>query len=174
MYCKNCGADIPEGALFCGNCGMRVPEEHEQPTQSYDTESGRYEEAPRQEGPQGESGSYYEQSSSYQDNSGSYEAPNGPVYGAPYQQPYNGGENADPTLWIILSVIEIVTCCSIIPGVIGLIFGINANSKKNRGDFEGARSDVKTAKIAVLVGLGLFVLGTVVSIASGIFSALFG
>lgn len=167
MYCKNCGADIPEGATFCGNCGMRVPKEHEQPAQSYDPESGRYEEAP-----QSESGSYCEQNASYQDNSGSYEAPNGPVYGAPYQQPYNGGENVDATLWIILSVIEIVTCCSIIPGIIGLIFGINANSKKNRGDFEGARSDAKNAKLAVLIGLGLFVLGTVASIASGVLTAL--
>ena len=29
MYCKNCGAEINEGALFCGNCGMKI--ETEQP-----------------------------------------------------------------------------------------------------------------------------------------------
>ena len=29
MNCKNCGAELHEGALFCGNCGMKV--EQEQP-----------------------------------------------------------------------------------------------------------------------------------------------
>ena len=160
MYCRNCGADIPEGATFCGNCGMKIsaapenqPREPEQPQENY------Y----QQENPT------YQSQGGYQDQ-GSYQAPSGPVY----QQPvYGGGEDVNPTLWIVLSALEIITCCSIIPGIIGLIFAINANSKKNRGDFEGARDDIKKAKIAVFVGIGLVVLSTVFSFISGVFAAIF-
>ena len=28
MYCKNCGAEIPDGAMFCGNCGMKIETEN--------------------------------------------------------------------------------------------------------------------------------------------------
>ena len=31
MNCKNCGAEIIEGAAFCGNCGMKIEAEQEQP-----------------------------------------------------------------------------------------------------------------------------------------------
>ena len=27
MFCKNCGAQIPEGSAFCGECGQRMTEE---------------------------------------------------------------------------------------------------------------------------------------------------
>jgi len=29
MNCKNCGAELHEGAVFCGNCGMRTEAEQQ-------------------------------------------------------------------------------------------------------------------------------------------------
>ena len=154
MYCKNCGADIPEGATFCGNCGIKISSEPERPAE--------YEQL-RENYSQQQNPTYQSQGSYYANSDTSY------------QQPvYDGGENINPTLWIVLSVLEIVTCCGVIPGIIGLIFAINANSKKNRGDFAGARDDIKKAKIAVFIGIGLTVLSAVFSFISGVFSALFG
>jgi len=148
MYCKNCGADIPEGATFCSNCGMKLSPESEQQ-------------------PQQQQGGYYGENPSYQ-SQGSYQSQ--PPY---YQQPvYNGGEDINVTLWIVLCALEIITCCSIIPGIIGLIFAINANGKKNAGNFDGAREDIKKAKIAFFVGIGLIAISTVFSFISGMLEAL--
>lgn len=153
MYCRNCGADIPEGATFCGNCGMKISAEPENQPKSP--------EQPREN-------CYQQENPTYQ-SQGSYQVPSGPVC----QQPAYGGEDVNTTLWIVLSALEIITCCSIVPGIIGLVFAINANSKKSRGDFDGARSDIKKAKIAVFVGIGIVVLSTVFSFITGIFAALF-
>ena len=41
MNCKNCGAELNEGAVFCGNCGMKVESEHpvyEAPVQEFSQE----------------------------------------------------------------------------------------------------------------------------------------
>ena len=36
MYCKNCGAQIPDQAAFCVRCGVRADSHYEQPPQSLD------------------------------------------------------------------------------------------------------------------------------------------
>ena len=28
MFCKNCGANLPEGSMFCGSCGAKFDEPH--------------------------------------------------------------------------------------------------------------------------------------------------
>ncbi len=123
----------------------------------------------RQREPQQQQGNYYQENPSYQ-TQGSYQAPPEPYY----QQPvYGGGEDINTTLWIILSALEIITCCSIIPGIVGLVFAINANSKKNAGNYDGAREDIKKAKIAFFVGLGLIALSTVFSFISGMLEAIY-
>lgn len=70
----------------------------------------------------------------------------------------------NPTAWIVLSVLEILFCVPLIPGVVGLIFGILAENCQKRQDWAGTASHLKTAKTAVFVGLGLGIL----SILSGL------
>lgn len=37
MFCKNCGAEIPDGSAFCGNCGMKASAEpvQQEPVNQY-------------------------------------------------------------------------------------------------------------------------------------------
>ena len=41
MFCKNCGEQITDGALFCTNCGASVAEPPVQPAQQPVSNSGR-------------------------------------------------------------------------------------------------------------------------------------
>lgn len=65
----------------------------------------------------------------------------------------------DPTAWIVLSVLEIIFCVPTIPGIVGLIFGILADSCRKNSDWEGVRSNLKVCRIAVLIGLGITLVG---------------
>ena len=62
----------------------------------------------------------------------------------------------NPMPWIVFSIVEIVLCGSALPGIFGLVFGIIADSRKTAGDFEGAKENLKIAKIACWVGVGFF------------------
>ena len=73
----------------------------------------------------------------------------------------------DPTAWIVLSVIEIVLCGSVIPGVIGLIFGISAENCRKTGDWEGTRSNLGVARAAVFIGLGLLLVELFLGLVGG-------
>lgn len=130
MFCKNCGAEMPEDAKFCGNCGMEVKKE--EPVQ----------EAPAQEEPS-------------------------PFASQPLPHNIPG---ISPMAWIVLSVLEIIFCCSAIPGIVGLIFSIMAETKKNQGNFAEAEGNLKVAKIACWVGVGLFVVSLVISTVFGFFA----
>lgn len=158
MLCKNCGAEIAEGAVFCGNCGMKVDLDQgntsntEQPGQQYQQYQPQDTYQPYQ--PQ------YDQQNQYQ---GQYQPQQ---YGEP------AGEDINTIIWIVLSALEIITCCGVIPGIIGLIFGISANSKKNKGDFVGAKADNKKAMICVIVGAALVVVSIVLSLVSGVLTSI--
>ena len=134
MNCKNCGAEINEGAAFCGNCGMKV--ETEQPVY----------EAPAQEFSQEVHNEYQEQ--------GSYVPPVMPEYQA---EPVVNGERPNTVLWIVLAAVEIFTCCQL-TGIISLIFAILGHVAADKGDFAEAERKIKTAKIWFWVGLGLGIL----------------
>lgn len=188
MFCKNCGAEIPEGSAFCGNCGMKVPAE---PVQEPVNQQYQQPEEPQQ--PQ--------QPEAPQDTYQSYQQPQyaqQPVYNA---QPVQPADIPNPTLWIVLNAILIVIGCCNIPsllGIIGLVVAIQANNlmkviqnndsitvrvgsnayatqiqnEETRARNMGTVANrLKTAKILFFVGVGLIVLGIVVSVVTGLFAS---
>lgn len=78
-----------------------------------------------------------------------------------------------PMAWIVLSVLEIISCCAVIPGIVGLIFSVMAETCKNRGDFAEAEGNLKVAKIACWIGVGLFAVSLVVSVVFGFAAEMF-
>lgn len=180
MFCKNCGAEIPDGSVFCGNCGMQTSAE--QPRQESVNQYGNTENNAYQS---------YQQPRYAQPEQPVYNSE--PVYNAQPVQPVN---LPNPTLWIVLNAILIVIgCCSIsgLLGIIGLVFAIQANNlmraiqndsitmrvssnayatqiqnEETRARNMGTVVNrLKTAKILFFVGVGLFVLGIVFSIVTG-------
>ena len=151
MYCKNCGAEIGEGALFCGNCGMKV--ESEQPV--YEAPAEPVFEEPAQpiveESVQGE---YHQDTYNEYQEQGSYVPPVMPE-NSPVSETVVPAEKPNTVLWIILSAVEIFTCCQI-TGIISLIFSIIGHISAEKGDFENAERKIKVAKTSFWIG---FVLG---------------
>lgn len=128
MICKNCGAELDEGAMFCGNCGMRVEQEkpvYEVPAQETNNE-------------------YQEQ--------GSYEPPVMPEYSS--EPAYVPVEKPNTVLWIVLAAVEIFSCCQI-TGIVSLIYAILGHVSAEKGDFADAENKIRTAKIWFWVGFGL-------------------
>ncbi len=148
MNCKNCGAELNEGSAFCGNCGMKIEEEQpvfEEPTQ----------------------GEYYQENYNEYQEQGSYVPPVMPEYPA---EPVAFGERPNTVLWIVLSAIEIFTCCQI-TGIISLIFSIIGHISAEKGDFADAGKKLKIAKTSFCIGLALgliFVVAYIVIFGSGI------
>ena len=139
MNCKNCGAEIEEGAVFCGNCGIKI--ENEEPV---------FEAQVVEEPVQGE---YHQDTYNEYQEHGSYVPPVIP-------EEYIGeqvvpAERPNTVLWIVLSAVEIFTCCQI-TGIISLIFSIIGHISAEKGDFENAERKIKVAKTSFWIG---FVLG---------------
>ena len=157
MNCKNCGAEIKEGAFFCGNCGMKV--EAEQPVYQEPVQPA-YEEPVQ--------GEYHQETYNEYQEQGSYQAPAyQPEYNA---EPVYGGEKPNTILWIVLAAVEIFTCCQL-TGIISLIFAILGHVAAEKGDYVEAERKTKTAKIWFWVGLALgiiFVLAYFVLVAVGL------
>ena len=150
MICKKCGAPLEEGAKFCGSCGEpiltepaevieKVLEEkpEEMPETVVETEKTAFE--PTWAMPE------------------ENKAPAEPFSSTPVP-------NLNTTLWIVLCVLEIVLCCSAIPGIIGLIFAIIAAVRKKNGEYADAASSLKIAKVAFWIGVVLLVLSVVVTV----------
>ena len=146
MYCKNCGAEINEGALFCGNCGMKI--ETEQPV--YEAPAEPVFEEPVQEEPvQGE---YHQETYTEYQEQGSYVPP---VIPEEYQaEPVVSGERPNTILWIVLSAVEIFTCCQL-TGFISLIFAIIGHISAEKGNFEDAFKKIKIARISFWIGFAI-------------------
>ena len=132
MNCKNCGAELNEGAAFCGNCGMRI--ETEQPVY----------EAPAQE--------YYQEVHNEYQEQGSYVPPVMPEY--PSEPSFVTVERPNTVLWIVLAAVEIFTCCQL-TGIVSLIYAILGHVAADKGDFAEAERKIKTAKTWFWVGLVL-------------------
>ena len=156
MNCKNCGAELNEGALFCGNCGMKIEQEP-----LYREQAQPVHEEPVQ-------GEYHQENYNEYQEQGSYVPPVMPEYTEPAQPVY--GEKPNTVLWIVLSAVEFFTCCQI-TGIISLIFSIIGHISAEKGDFADAESKIKIAKTSFWIGLGLvilFVVAYIVIFALGI------
>lgn len=181
MFCKNCGAEIPDGSVFCGNCGMQtsVEQPRQEPVNQYsNTENNAYQS--------------YQQPRYAQPEQPVYNSE--PVYNA---QPIQQASSLNPTLWIVLNAILIVIgCCRIsgLLGIIGLAFAIQANNlmraiqndsitmrvssnayatqiqnEETRARNMGTVANrLKTAKILFFVGVGLFVVGIILMVIGGV------
>lgn len=177
MFCKNCGAEIPDGSAFCGNCGMKASAEpvQQEPVNQYaspDPQAYRAEptsvDAPRacvesKPEPQPQ----YAQPQYAQPQYAQPEPPqynSQPVYNA---QPVPPAAPVSATLWIILNILMLLCgCCTVngILGLIGLIFAVQANNAGKAGDVVTAQKKLKTSKILFFVSLGLLVVSVIIAI----------
>ncbi len=173
MNCKNCGAELHEGALFCGNCGMKA--EMEQP--AYEAPAQPVYEAPAPETFENVQGEYHQETYENYQEQGSYVPPVMPEYPS---EPVVPGEKPNTVLWIVLSAVEIFTCCQI-TGIISLIFSIIGHISAEKGDFADAAKKIKIAKTSFWIGLAvgliavvayivLMVLGLAAGVTEGVLS----
>jgi len=94
---------------------------------------------------------------------GGFPPPGGPM------MPGAGGD-INTTLPLILSIVEIVLCCNLLFGGIGLVFAIQAGNAKKTGDLETARAKAKTAMIVIIVGAVLETIGITINVIAGALS----
>lgn len=183
MFCKNCGAEIPDGSAFCGNCGMKASAEpvQQEPVNQYaspDPQAYRAEPTsvdapcacveskpePQPQYTQPEPQPQYTQPQYTQPQYAQPEPPqynSQPVYNA---QPVPPAAPVSATLWIILNILMLLCgCCTVngILGLIGLIFAVQANKA---GDVVTAQKKLKTSKILFFVSLGLLVVSVIIAI----------
>lgn len=139
MFCKNCGQNLPDGAVFCPNCNAPVADAAQ--PQTPPTAANPYA-VPPQQPPYG------------------YGAQ--PPYGA--QQPYGYApqqpivQPPKPSLaWLIVNIVCLVLSGNIF-SIIGTIFGVLAQSAYNKGAYAEAESKNKTTKILGIISIVTFVL----------------
>lgn len=133
MFCPKCGNPLPANARFCSLCGVAV-----RPNASSGMES-----------PLGSAS--FETS----DDSGACNESANPYASPSASEPYapsGWGDVADVPDYLIWNVLSTLFCCMPI-GVAGIIFSIQTNSAKARGDVEGAARHSSTAKTLLIVGL---------------------
>ena len=181
MFCKNCGAEIPDGSAFCGNCGMKASAEpvQQEPVNQYaspDPQAYRAEPTsvdapcacveskpePQPQYVQPEPQPQYTQPQYAQPEPPQYNSQ--PVYNA---QPVSPTAPVSATLWIILNILMLLCgCCTVngILGLIGLIFAVQANNAGKVGDVVTAQKKLKTSKILFFVSLGLLVVSVIIAI----------
>ena len=157
MFCRNCGNQLPENALFCGNCGTKV-EAQAAPQQPAYT-------APQQP---------------------AYEAPQQPVYTAPQVTPVVAPERPqeDPELnslatnTMILGIVGLALSEMGLPGLIVSNIALNkaAEFERKAGKLFGkAKIGRNLAKPGKIVGIVMTIFWAVyflVAVIAGIASAL--
>ncbi len=170
MFCKNCGAEIPDGSAFCGNCGMKASAEpvQQEPVNQYaspDPQAYRAEptsvDAPRacveskpepqpqytqpEPQPQYTQPQYAQPEPQPQYTQPQYAQPEPPQYNS---QPVYNAQPVPPaapvsaTLWIILNILMLLCGCCTVNGILGLIGLIFAVQANNAGK----AGDVVTAQ----------------------------
>lgn len=186
MFCKNCGAEIPDGSAFCGNCGMKASAEpvQQEPVNQYaspDPQAYRAEptsvdapcacvESKPEPQPQYTQPQYTQPEPQPQYTQPQYAQPEPPQYNSRpdyIAQPVSPAAPVSATLWIILNILMLLCgCCTVngILGLIGLIFAVQANNAGKAGDVVTAQKKLKTSKILFFVSLGLLVVSVIIAI----------
>ncbi len=90
---------------------------------------------------------------------GGFPPPGGPM------MPGAGGD-VNTTLPLILSICQLVLCCNLVFGGIGLFFAIQAGNAKKSGDIMTAKSKAKTAMMVIIIGAVLESIGVAINIAT--------
>lgn len=145
MFCPKCGNSLPANARFCSLCGVAVRS---------NASSGL-------ESPLGASS--FETS----DASDAYNKSANPYASSSASDPYAPSgwlDSADVPDYLIWNVLSSLFCCTPI-GIAGIIFSIQTNSAKTRGDFEAAARHSSTAKTLLIVGLVVGGLQVLLSLA---------
>lgn len=186
MFCKNCGAEIPDGSAFCGNCGMKASAEpvQQEPVNQYaspDPQAYRAEptsvdapcacvESKPEPQPQYTQPQYTQPEPQPQYTQPQYAQPEPPQYNSRpdyIAQPVSPAAPVSATLWIILNILMLLCgCCTVngILGLIGLIFAVQANNAGKVGDVVTAQKKLKTSKILFFVSLGILVVSVIIAI----------
>lgn len=152
MFCPKCGNPLPANARFCSLCGVAV----------------RSNASPGMESPLGSSSFENNDFGAARNSSNPYATPS---EAAPYA-PSGWGDVADVPDYLIWNVLSTLFCCMPV-GVAGIIFSIQTNSAKARGDFEGAARHSSTAKTLLIVGLVCWGLQVLLSFLWIAFSVMF-
>lgn len=126
MFCPKCGNPLPANARFCPLCGLAV---HANAASGMESPLGA---APFEAS--GESANPYDSSSARD----------------PYA-PTGWEEAANVPDYLIRNVLATLFCCTPL-GIAGIIFSIQTNSAKTRGDYEAAARASSTAKTFFIVG----------------------
>ena len=170
MFCKNCGAEIPDGSAFCGNCGMKASAEpvQQEPVNQYaspDPQAYRAEptsvDAPcacveskpepqpqyaqPEPQPQYAQPQYTQPEPQPQYTQPQYAQPEPPQYNSRpdyIAQPVSPAAPVSATLWIILNILMLLCGCCTVNGILGLIGLIFAVQANNAGKV----GDVVTAQ----------------------------
>ena len=145
MFCPKCGNSLPANARFCPLCGVAVSpnaaSEMESPLGAASFET------------LGNSGAYRESANPYASSSAT----------DPYA-PTGWEEAANVPDYLIWNVLATLFCCMPL-GIAGIVFSIQTNSAKTRGDYEAATRASSTAKTLLIVGVCVGALQVLLSLA---------
>lgn len=80
---------------------------------------------------------------------------------------------APPPNYLVFAILITIFCCQIL-GIVSIVFAAQVNSKWNAGDFEGALTASKNAKLWAWVGLASGIAVAIIITLLSIFGVLAG
>lgn len=149
MFCQQCGAQVETGAKFCTNCGSATEAQAAPPAAS-----------PIPPAPPA-----YSQPGASQPQDYRATLPGANYPGAPQQAATPGMQK--PTNYLPWSI-AVTLCCCVIGGIVGIVYSVQANSKWEAGDYEGAHKAANTARTWLIISAILGLFGTGIAILANI------
>lgn len=122
MICPKCGNMVEDGNTFCPTCGATV-----QAANNTQNAEGSTQQPP------------------YVYGGNTQQTPPPPQYNAPYNQVPPGGKPINGTLYLVLSIIDIVICCLPL-GIASLVYALKIDKLIAVGDYAGAQDAANKSK----------------------------